>query len=84
SYVSYYLQGDHIWPYSLLGETTWENYQLICGDCNLKKGNRLQIEIRRVLGTGEFRSIISAFLMNRVKSGKLSNDRCLENILGGA
>ena len=29
------LAGDHIWPYSLFGATTWENYQVICENCNL-------------------------------------------------
>src|SRR6201993_3153264 len=32
-----YLQGDHIWPYSLFGETSWDNYRLICGACNAQK-----------------------------------------------
>src|SRR5437588_6921592 len=41
-----YLQGDHIWPYSLFGETAWTNYQLICGNCNAAKSNRLDTEIR--------------------------------------
>lgn len=36
------LQSDHIHPYALGGRTTWENLQLLCGPCNLKKGARLQ------------------------------------------
>jgi 5-methylcytosine-specific restriction endonuclease McrA len=31
------LQADHIFPFSRGGLTTWENLQLLCGACNLKK-----------------------------------------------
>jgi 5-methylcytosine-specific restriction endonuclease McrA len=76
-----YLEGDHIWPYSLFGETTWENYQLICGECNARKGNRLDVQIRKALGKGKFREIISTFLRERVSAGELVEDAILKNIL---
>src|SRR5262245_57806328 len=53
-----FLEGDHIWPYSMFGETSWENYQLICGSCNASKRNFLDREIRAALGTGDFRRLI--------------------------
>ena len=77
-----YLHGDHVWPYSLFGETTWENYQLICGDCNLSKSNRLENNIRRMLGTGAFRGQVIAFLNDQVTSGILESDAVLESIVG--
>lgn len=49
------LQGDHIWPYSLFGPTTWDNYHLICGRCNARKGNWLDEDIRKILSTQAFR-----------------------------
>ncbi len=77
------LQGDHIWPYSLFGETTWENYQLICGKCNKQKGNHLDGDVHRVLGSGKFRELVSMFLQEKVETGgglsrcfRLSNTLC--------
>lgn len=32
------LRGDHIYPFSRGGLTVWENLQLLCARCNLKKG----------------------------------------------
>ena len=34
------MQGDHITPWSKGGKTTPENCQMLCRDCNLKKGNQ--------------------------------------------
>jgi 5-methylcytosine-specific restriction endonuclease McrA len=33
------LHADHIKPKSLGGLTVWDNMVLLCGPCNLKKGN---------------------------------------------
>jgi hypothetical protein len=79
-----HLQGDHIWPYSLFGDTSWENYQLICGSCNATKKNRLDTDIREVLGAGEFRSIVACFLDKQVQAGLLTRDAVLSGILGHA
>ncbi len=57
-----FLQGDHIWPYSLFGETSWTNYQLICGGCNLRKSNAIDGEIRKALADGTFRTEIKKHL----------------------
>ncbi len=75
-----HLQGDHIWPYSLFGDTTWENYQLICGECNAKKRDRLEGEVRRVLGSGKFRELVTAFLQKKVETGELRKDAVIKNI----
>jgi hypothetical protein len=32
---------DHIWPWSLGGEDTVENFQTLCIPCNCRKGNRI-------------------------------------------
>jgi HNH endonuclease len=76
-----HLQGDHIWPYSLFGESSWDNYQLICGDCNAAKNNRLNMEVRKVLGAGEFRDIVAAFLRKQIEVGALSEDAVLNSFL---
>lgn len=76
-----FLQGDHVWPYSLFGETSWANYQLICGGCNASKSNRIEIDIRLVLGNGEFRSMVVAFLRDRMFPAKLKDDAILSKIL---
>jgi 5-methylcytosine-specific restriction endonuclease McrA len=34
------MHGDHIVPYSKGGTTTFDNLQMLCAPCNLKKGNR--------------------------------------------
>ena len=31
------LHADHIVPWSQSGPTTWENLQVLCGPCNLRK-----------------------------------------------
>ncbi|WP_083854474.1 HNH endonuclease [Teichococcus cervicalis] len=36
------LQGDHVIPFSKGGHTTWENYQLLCKPCNVKKSNSIE------------------------------------------
>ncbi len=33
------LHADHIEPYGNGGLTTWENMQLLCKECNWRKGN---------------------------------------------
>ncbi len=40
---------DHVIPRSRGGEHIWENVQLLCRTCNVKKGNRLMAELRRRL-----------------------------------
>lgn len=77
-----YLHGDHIWPFSLFGETTWENYQLICGDCNLTKSARLDADVRAALGQHEFRRRIMAFLEEQIEAGAIAEDAVLRSILG--
>lgn len=77
-----YLHGDHIWPYSLFGETTWDNYQLICGDCNLNKSNRLDVDVREALGADEFRQRVRDFLMEQVEGGNLAEDAVVRDLLG--
>ncbi|MDZ4685113.1 MAG: HNH endonuclease [Planctomycetaceae bacterium] len=67
-----YLQGDHIWPYSLFGESSWANYQLICGSCNARKRDFVEHAIRLVLGDGSFRRIVCGHLEEAVAAGKLT------------
>jgi 5-methylcytosine-specific restriction endonuclease McrA len=76
-----HLHGDHVWPYSLFGATKWENYQLICGNCNSTKGNRLNREVRRVLGTGSFHNLVATFLQEKIETGALTEDAVLRSIL---
>ena len=40
-YTGPYIEFDHIWPRSKGGFTTVDNLQLLCGQCNRKKGNRI-------------------------------------------
>jgi rubredoxin len=77
-----YLQGDHIWPYSLCGETSWTNYQLICGSCNAAKSDFIDNEIRRLLGAGEFRSIVRGYLTEAIAHGHLQECSVLTSLLG--
>ena len=79
----HHLQGDHIWPYSLFGETIWSNYQLICGSCNAAKGNRLEGDVRKILGDGEFRRMVREFIQRRVESGDLAADSFIRQLLDG-
>jgi hypothetical protein len=79
-----HLQGDHVWPYSLFGESSWANYQLICGNCNASKSNKLETDVRRVLGDGEFRRMVARFLCQQVETGRLLSDPILLKTLGPA
>ena len=76
-----FLQGDHIWPYSMFGETAWENYQLICGACNAAKSNCLDREVRRVLGKGEFRRMVHEYLCALLIRGELTAHPAILSIL---
>ena len=40
-YLGPYVEYDHIFPRSKGGQNTVENVQLLCGQCNRKKGNRI-------------------------------------------
>jgi hypothetical protein len=76
------LQGDHIWPYSLFGETSWKNYRLICASCNAAKSNFVETNIRSVLGRGEFRALIFGYLERQLDDKVLSSKSSLEDLLG--
>jgi hypothetical protein len=56
------LEGDHVWPYSLFGDTSWDNYRLICTTCNTSRGNVIEKKLRRVLGSGAFRKLVLEYL----------------------
>lgn len=77
----HYLQGDHVWPYSLFGETTWVNYQLVCGACNAAKSNMLENEVRSLLGSGEFRQIVARFLRKQLEARKLADSAFVRQIV---
>ena len=81
-----FLQGDHIWPYSLFGETSWDNYQLLCGSCNASKSNAVGLKIRSALGNkeGKFRQLVYSFLCTKVAEGtlELSDIEDLKNLVG--
>jgi 5-methylcytosine-specific restriction endonuclease McrA len=36
------LHGDHIIPWTMGGRTTWDNLQLLCGSCNLRKSSSVE------------------------------------------
>jgi hypothetical protein len=65
------LQGDHVWPYSLFGDSSWANYQLICGSCNARKRDFIDSAIRDVLGGGQFRKLVCEYLRQAASTGNL-------------
>ena len=75
------LQGDHIWPYSLFGQSTWENYWLLCRWCNARKSNYVAREFRQALGTGEFRKRIVEFLSVHISQQRRERDPILGALL---
>jgi hypothetical protein len=56
------LEGDHIWPWSFFGDTSWANYRLICSRCNVLRSNKIDTIVRQTLGRGQFREMIISFL----------------------
>lgn len=76
-----YLQGDHIWPYSLFGESSWANYQLICGSCNARKRAFIDDSVRRVLGDGSFRQIVCDQLRKAVDARLIDRIASVELLL---
>ena len=76
-----YLQGDHIWPYSLCGDTSWANYQLICGSCNSRKSNFIDDAVRKVLGESTFRKIVCDYLRKAAADGRLSQTEMVKLLL---
>jgi hypothetical protein len=67
------LQGDHVWPYSLFGPTSWSNYQLICGACNLRKRDFLDADVRRALSDEAFRTVVRTYLRDRLDRSALAD-----------
>jgi hypothetical protein len=61
-----------VWPYALLGESAWANYQLLCGNCNARKNAFVNTQIRKLLGGGEFRRMIVDYLRGAVQDDRLS------------
>ena len=76
-----FLQGDHIWPYSLFGETSWANYQLICGSCNARKRDFVDRSIRQILGAGKFREQVCDFLRQSVTEGTIEETDLVKLLL---
>lgn len=77
-----YLQGDHIWPYSMCGETSWANYRLICGSCNVAKRDYIDHSIRKLLGRSEFRQLVAGYLQGVLSQEQLESPIILQDILG--
>lgn len=75
------LEGDHVWPYSLFGATTWTNYQLLCSRCNLEKSNRLSTSLRSLLSGDDFREVLRGFLRSRCAPEEIANDVMLRELL---
>lgn len=76
-----YLEGDHIWPYSLFGETAWENYQLICGSCNSGKSNFVEAGLRGALGQGAFRKMLVSYLAGLLNEKSLAETPYIRQML---
>lgn len=76
-----FLEGDHIWPYSMFGETSWENYQLLCGSCNASKKNFMDREIRAALGGGDFRRLVLNYLRSLYEQQKIADIAQLRHLL---
>jgi hypothetical protein len=77
-----FLEGDHIWPYSMFGDTSWQNYQLLCGSCNASKKNFIDREIRAALGSGDFRGLVLDYLRKLFEQQKIADTDQLRNLLG--
>ena len=75
------LAGDHVWPFSLFGETSWENYQLLCVRCNSRKSNFVDKDLRTVLGDGTFRDLVAKVLREQVDKGRLATSAFLKQLL---
>lgn len=75
------LFGDHIWPYSLMGETSKENYQLLCGACNSRKKDFVNNEVRKILGDGSFRGMVLQYLTNHIDRINVPHDMKLEDYI---
>jgi hypothetical protein len=76
-----FLEGDHTWPYSLFGESSWANYDLICGTCNARKSNFIDTTIRLVLGAGEFRKIVCDYLRAKIAQEVIARSNFLDRML---
>ncbi len=72
---------DHYWPKSLMGDSNWSNLRLLCGPCNIGRSNFIDQEIRDVLSTVEFRSLVGQFLAERLAQGKISRSVFLDDLL---
>jgi hypothetical protein len=76
-----FLQGDHIWPYSLFGESSWANYQLICGSCNARKRDFVDRTVRQILGDGSFRRLVCDYLRDAARTGRVSRSDMIRVLL---
>jgi hypothetical protein len=78
-----FLEADHIWPYSLFGETIWENFQLLCGSCNSRKSNALNSHVRLALSNSIFRKMIASHLRSSPELAVLEGDAMFDGLYSG-
>jgi hypothetical protein len=72
---------DHFWPRSLMGDSSWSNLRLLCSTCNIRRSNFIQTDIRRVLASPAFRTLVSSFLYSATESGTLLTSPFLQELL---
>ena len=56
---------DHIYPYAKGGKSTFENCQLLCAECNLKKNDK---ELKDFILEEKAKSFLNGAFLNEVKS----------------
>lgn len=72
---------DHFWPRSLMGDSSWHNLRLLCADCNVRRSNFIESELRLSLAKGPFRKLVSEYLASELSIGNLTSSIFLEELL---
>jgi 5-methylcytosine-specific restriction endonuclease McrA len=64
-----------------MGDSSWSNFRLLCGACNIRRSNYVEGDIRKALATDDFRNIVATYLSKKRQIGDLPDSPFLDELI---